>query len=79
MRADGVRIPAGPLTDDVARGYTGTGTSRDASADAETTGWTPSRRLHNLLGLTHGVDFTWNDASGTAVHDPSATSGGPQP
>jgi hypothetical protein len=60
-----------------AAGYAGTGTSRDASADAETTGWVPSRRLHDALGLTHGVDFTWNDASGSAVHDPSATAGGP--
>ena len=57
--------------------YGGTGTSRDASADAETTGWVPSRRLHDVLGLTHGADFAWNDASGTAIHDPSATSGGP--
>ena len=57
--------------------YAGTGTSRDASADAETTGWVPSRRLHDVLGLTHAADFAWNDASGTAIHDPSATSGGP--
>jgi len=60
-----------------AAGYGGTGTSRDASADAETTGWVPSRRLHDVLGLTHGADFAWNDASGTAIHDPSTTSGGP--
>jgi hypothetical protein len=77
-RQDGRRgglIPEGlTLT---AAWYAGTGTSRDASADAETTGWVPSRRLHNALGLTHGTDFTWNDDSGTAIHDPSGTAGGP--
>jgi hypothetical protein len=60
-----------------AAAYAGTGTSRDASADAETTGWVPSRRLHDVLGVTHGLDFAWYDASGTAIQDPSATSGGP--
>src|SRR5262249_53773451 len=60
-----------------AAGYGGTGTSRDASADGETTGWVPSRRLYDVLGLTHGADFAWNDASGTAIHDPSTTAGGP--
>ena len=60
-----------------AAGYAGTGTSRDASADAETTGWVPSRRLHDVLDLTHGADLAWNDASGTAIRDPSATAGGP--
>jgi hypothetical protein len=59
-------------------GYAGTGTSRDASADAETTGWVPSRRLHDiLLPLTHGTDFVWSDAYGTAIHDPSTTASGP--
>ena len=60
-----------------AAGYAGTGTSRDASAEAETTGWVPSRRLHDVLALTHGADFASYDASGTAIHDPSATAGGP--
>jgi hypothetical protein len=60
-----------------AASYGGTGTSRDASADAETTGWTPSRRLHDALGLTHRADFAWDDASGTAVADLSATADGP--
>lgn len=60
-----------------AAGYAGTGTSRDASTHAETTGWVPSRRLNDALGLTHGKDFTWNDASGTAIQDPSPTAGGP--
>jgi len=59
-------------------GYAGTGSSRDASADTETTGWIPSRRLHDLLlPLTHATDFAWSDASGTAIHDPSATADGP--
>lgn len=57
--------------------YGGTGTSPDASAETQTTGWTPSRRLHDVLSLTNGVDFAWSDASGTAIHDPSAASGGP--
>ena len=43
--------------------YGGTGTSRDASAEAETTGWVPSRRLHDVLGLSEGADFSWRDAS----------------
>ena len=30
-----------------------------------------------MLSLTNGVDFAWSDASGTAIHDPSAASGGP--
>jgi hypothetical protein len=57
--------------------YGGTGTSRDASAAAETTGWVPSRHLHDVLGVTHETDFTWSDTAGTALHDPSAASGGP--
>lgn len=57
--------------------YGGTGTSRDASAEEETTGYVPSRRLSDVLGLSGGVDFTWNDASGVAVHDPSVVLGGP--
>jgi hypothetical protein len=57
--------------------YGGTGTSRDASADPSSTGWVPSLPLHEVLNLIHGADFTWNDGSGTAICDPSATSGGP--
>jgi hypothetical protein len=70
----------GPMPEGLAltaAGYAGTGTSRDASADAETTAWVPSRRLHDILGLAHGTDFTWNDASGTAIRDPSVAAGGP--
>jgi len=70
----------GPMPEELTltvAGYGGTGTSRDASADAETTGWVPSRRLHNVLGLARGSDFSWNDASGTAIQDPSVTAGGP--
>jgi len=57
--------------------YGGTGTSRDASAEEETNGCVPSRRLFDALGLSEGVDFTWRDASGIAVHDPSVVLGGP--
>jgi len=57
--------------------YGGTGTSRDASAEEETSGYVPSRRLMDLVGLSLGVDFTWNDTSGLAVCDPSVVSGGP--
>jgi hypothetical protein len=57
--------------------YGGTGTSRDASAEEETRGYVPSRRLFDLLGLSQGVDFTWRDATGVALQDPSAVVGGP--
>ncbi len=57
--------------------YGGTGTSRDASAEEETPGYVLSRRLFDVLGLSRGVDFTWSDASGVAVHDPSVVLGGP--
>ncbi|HEV2377003.1 MAG TPA: hypothetical protein VGS19_33175 [Streptosporangiaceae bacterium] len=57
--------------------YGGTGTSRDASAEAETTGYVPSKRLHDTLGLSTGVDFTWRDTAGIATHDPSVILGGP--
>lgn len=57
--------------------YGGTGTSRDASAEEETRGYVPSRRLFELLALSRGVDFTWGDASGIAVCDPSVGVGGP--
>lgn len=57
--------------------YGGTGTSRDASAEEETRGYVPSRRLVDVLGLSRGVDFSWNDPSGVAVCDPSIVSGGP--
>jgi hypothetical protein len=60
-----------------AAGYGGTGTSRDASAESETCGFVPSRRLFDILGLSPGVDFTWSDASGIALHDPSVNLGGP--
>jgi hypothetical protein len=57
--------------------YGGTGTSRDASAEEETPGYVPSRPLFDALGLSRGVDFTWSDATGVAVHDPSVVLGGP--
>jgi hypothetical protein len=57
--------------------YGGTGTSRDASADRETHGCVPSRRLFEALGLTSGIDFVWFDQSGPAVQDPAASGGGP--
>ncbi len=57
--------------------YGSTGTSRDASAENETTGYVPTRRLLHALGLSRGVDFTWRDTSGVAVHDPSVSLGGP--
>jgi hypothetical protein len=56
--------------------YGGTGTSRNASADEETRGCVPTRRLFDILG-PRGVDFTWSDASGAAVQDPSVILGGP--
>ncbi|HVF13823.1 MAG TPA: hypothetical protein VM942_04440 [Acidimicrobiales bacterium] len=58
--------------------YGGTGTSRDASAEEETAGYVPSRRLFDVLSLSPGVDFTWRDASGgVGVCDPSVVLGGP--
>jgi hypothetical protein len=57
--------------------YGGTGTSRDASAENETRGYVPSRRLSDILGVSRGVDFRWRDADGVAVHDPSVITGGP--
>jgi hypothetical protein len=57
--------------------YGGTGTSRDASADDETRGYVPTRRLFDLLGLRKGADFAWHDAAGVAVRDPSVLTGGP--
>lgn len=56
--------------------YTGTGTDRDYSSEKETTGFVPSLRLFELLGLQHGVDFVWKDESGVAVFDPSTSEGG---
>lgn len=56
--------------------YGGTGTARDASATEETRGYVPTRRLSDALGLRRGVDFTWPDATGVAVHDPSVATGG---
>jgi hypothetical protein len=57
--------------------YGGTGTSRDASAETETTGYVLSPRLHGILSKPRGIDFTWTDASGIAVQDPSVTLAGP--
>lgn len=72
-RADGPQ-PA-PLWQ-CAAWYGGTGTSRDASAEEETRGYVPSRRLFDAVGLTRGKDFEWQDESGLAVFDPAATAGG---
>lgn len=58
--------------------YGGTGTSRDASAEEETRGYVPTRPLVDVLRLSKGVDFTWHDSSGLAVHDPSVVLGGPE-
>ncbi|MHB1344949.1 MAG: NACHT domain-containing protein [Thermoleophilia bacterium] len=57
--------------------YGGTGSSLDASANEETSGYVPTRRLIQSVGLSRGVDFAWNDASGVAVCDPSVVAGGP--
>jgi len=57
--------------------YGGTGTSRDASAEDETRGYVPSRRLLEVLDLSRGVDFRWRDTFGLAVCDPSVLAGGP--
>ena len=57
--------------------YGGTGTSRDASAEDETHGYVPSRRLFDVLDLSRGVDFSWRDTLGSAVCDPSVLTGGP--
>ena len=57
--------------------YGGTGTSRDASAEEETRGYVPTRRLVDVLGLSSGVDFSWTDQFGVAVCDASIVSGGP--
>ena len=58
--------------------YAGTGTDRDHSAAPETTGYVPSRRLHNLLGLSRSGDFEWENQQGTSIaKDPSIADGGP--
>ncbi|MBX7110589.1 MAG: ATP-binding protein [Dehalococcoidia bacterium] len=75
-RGRGGHIPPVELIE-VAAWYAGTGTSRDLSAEDETLGYVPSKRLLELTDLSSGVDFTWSDALGVAVCDPSATSGGP--
>lgn len=54
--------------------YGGTGTGRDTTGDIS--GYVPSRALNDLLDLRHGKDFTWTDASGAAVVDPSAGDNG---
>ena len=57
--------------------YAGTGTDRDHSAAQETTGYVPSRRLHNLLGLSRSGDFEWENQQGTSIaKDPSIADGG---
>lgn len=57
--------------------YGGTGTGRDTSASAETSGFVPTRPVVVMLGLSDGRDFRWQDADGLAVQDPSAAAGGP--
>lgn len=57
--------------------YAGIGTNRDHSAAQETTGYVPSRQLHNLLGLSRSGDFEWTSQEGiTIIKDPSITEGG---
>jgi hypothetical protein len=68
-------MPTGLTLTTAAHG--GTGTSRDASAETEATGYVPNRRLHEILGHPRGSDFTWCDDSGIAVQDRSAAAGGP--
>ncbi|MEX1171690.1 MAG: hypothetical protein WEG56_03650 [Chloroflexota bacterium] len=72
---EAARRPAGLLA--CAAWYGGTGTSRDASAEGETAGYVPTRRLLELVGLSRGVDFVWRDHSGIALCDPSVVIGGP--
>jgi hypothetical protein len=69
--------PQPPNLWECAAWYGGTGTSRDASADGETTGYVPTARLLDLLRLSRGIDFSWTDGFGVAVMDPSVTLGGP--
>ena len=57
--------------------YGGTGTARDASADEQTHGYVPSRRLLDVLRLRRGVDFVWRDGTGVGAHDPLVAIGGP--
>ncbi len=57
--------------------YSGTGSSRDASAQEETLGYVPSRQLFEALGLSRGVDFAWRNTSGLVLQDPSVVTGGP--
>lgn len=52
--------------------YGGTGTSRESAGTDEPTGFVPSRKLIELLGLHRGRDFNWTDDYGLAVQDPSA-------
>lgn len=56
--------------------YAGTGTSRESAAAHEPTGFVPSQRLFDLLGLQPGRDFNWHDDRGLAVVDPTVTVGG---
>lgn len=50
--------------------YGGSGAGRDTTGNV--TGYVPSRALYDLLHLNRGSDFTWTDASGAAVIDPTA-------
>lgn len=56
--------------------YAGTGSDGDASADEETRGFVPSRKLFELLKLQAGADFVWRDNAGVAVFDPAPSAGG---
>jgi hypothetical protein len=56
--------------------YSGTGGSREASAEDETRGYVPSRALATALGLRRCGDFLWMDEVGLAVQDPSVRTGG---
>jgi hypothetical protein len=76
-RNDGTHGPQPAQLLQCAAWYGGTGTARDSSAREETCGFVPSRRLFDILGLPRGKDFTWSDASGVAVCDPSVSRGGP--
>ena len=58
--------------------YGGTGGERDRSTAERVTGFTPSRRLDELLDLSRAGDFAWKDPrGGIIVMDPSVANGGP--
>lgn len=58
--------------------YLGLGTDIDHSFNRKVAGFVPSRLLFEELGLRHGNDFVWKDATGVAVLDPAPSRGGPQ-